>query len=67
MLHLFKVHKTRVELIANFANIFKEAKIRPGFIFDSFSIEFFFNETELLKLPHCRIRQTIAQSTRLDE
>ena len=27
---------------------------------------FFLNETELLKLPHNRIRQTIAQSTRLD-
>ena len=27
----------------------------------------FFNETELLKLPHYRIRQTIAQSLRLDQ
>ena len=37
--------------------------------FDEFSLkidEFFFNETELLKLPHYQIRQTIAQSTRFD-
>ena len=30
MLHLLQIHKTRVELISNFANIYKEGKIRYG-------------------------------------
>ena len=55
--HVIEPQSTCIQVIDHEINILKSYSLKTSF----------FNEAVLLKLPHYRIRQTIAQSMRLDE